>query len=55
MKILQIIPSLNAVGGAEKFVVELSASIQQNDNDIILLSLYSKNNDFLIILLKQII
>lgn len=46
MKILQIIPSLNAVGGAEKFVVELSASIQQNDNDIILLSLYSKNNDF---------
>ena len=46
MKILQIIPSLNSIGGGEKFVMELSASLQQYGHDIKILSLYSKKNDF---------
>lgn len=46
MKILQIIASLNTVGGAEKFVMELSAALQKKGHDVTILSLYSRNNDF---------
>lgn len=46
MKILQVIPSLNAIGGAEKFVMELSVALHQTGQDITILSLYSKENDF---------
>lgn len=46
MKILQVIPTLNSVGGAEKFVMELSASLQKLGQEVIILSLYSKKNDF---------
>lgn len=46
MKILQVIPDLNAVGGAENFVLQLSASLQESGQDVTILSLYPKNNDF---------
>lgn len=46
MKILEIISNLNAVGGAEKFVMELSVALKKKGHDITILSLYSKKNDF---------
>ena len=43
MKILQIIPSLGT-GGAEKMVLSLASGVSDQDHEVIIVSLYAKND-----------
>lgn len=42
MKIVQIIPSLESAGGAEKFMLELSVELKSLGHNVTVISLYSK-------------
>lgn len=44
MRIIELIPNLQ-VGGAERFVVDLSNSLSKKGNDVILVTLYDKSPD----------
>jgi len=46
MKIIQVIPSLSSAGGAERFVIDLSISLQQLENEVLLIVLYKDEISF---------
>ena len=40
MKIIQVIPSLQIIGGAERFVIDLAIAQQNLGHDVLVISLY---------------
>lgn len=46
MKIIQVIPTLSAAGGAERFVVDLSISLQKLGNNVLIIVLYKDTYNF---------
>lgn len=42
MKIIQVIPSLQIIGGAERFVIDLAIAQQNLGHDVLVISLYEK-------------
>ena len=47
MRIVEIIPSFIPLGGAENFVFNLSSTLKNNENEVLIVSLFKKKNDFI--------
>lgn len=47
MRIVEIIPSFIPLGGAENFVFNLSSMLKNKENEVFVVSLFNKKNDFI--------